>query len=82
MDGEALEQIRNNPELKPSIGELTVRELANINKNLEDLNGKQGVRNEILLELLSEVRELGSANFGAQARPVRHIPPPSRRLLP
>ena len=82
MDDSALEQIRSFPEPKPSIGELTVKELSEINKNLDDLNGTRGLRNEILLELLSEVKRLGSADFDAHARPIRHIPPPSRRLLP
>ncbi len=81
MVDEALELIRNSSEPKPTAQELMLQQMALLNNHLDDLKMKLGVMNEIHLELLEEVRRLGSANFGAQARPVRHIPPPSRRLL-
>lgn len=81
MDDNALDLIRNSTEPTPSVEELKLQQMALLNNHLDDLKMRLGVMNEIHLELLDEVRRLGSANFGAQARPVRHIPPPSRRLF-
>ena len=80
MEESLLDLIRSSEEHQPSLEELTLAEMTNLVNAIEDVSAKVGVGNELLLEVLEVMKEGGSAKHGAQARPTRHIPPPSRLL--
>jgi methyl coenzyme M reductase gamma subunit len=53
------------------------------NRNvLEDVLAKQGVTNELLLELIGLAKGMASSDFASQARPIKNkpFPRPIRRL--
>ena len=48
------------------------------NRNvLEDVLAKQGVTNELLLELIGLAKGMASSDFASQARPIKNKPFPS-----
>ncbi len=80
MEQGALDFIRGADEPEVTLEELQLQELNKVFNEVNDLKSKLGVTNEILLELLAAMKEEGCANHAVQARPTRHIPPPSRLL--
>ena len=80
MEESLLDLIRDSEEHQPSLEELTLAEMTNLTNEVNDVKAKLGVTNELLLEVLEVMKEGGCAKHGAQARPTRHIPPPSRLL--
>lgn len=72
-----LSTLRSLPEeAPPTRVDQIITQLLLENNHLEDLKLKQSITNELLLELIEQVKALGSSDFASQARPIKNKPFP------
>ena len=65
-----LRQLEPEPAL--STEEQLLHQMIVSNNHLEDLKLKQSITNELLLELLEQVKGMGCSDHASQARPIRN----------
>ena len=73
-----LSTLRSLPEeAPPTRVDQIITQLLLENNHLEDLKLKQSITNELLLELIEQVKVLARSDFASQARPIKNKPFPS-----
>ena len=77
-DETLLSTLRSLPEeAPPTRVDQIITQLLLENNHLEDLKLKQSITNELLLELIEQVKVLARSDFGSQASPIKNKPFPS-----